>query len=452
MIRFVASALLLSPCAFGQSFQYTDFSSTAGLVLNAQAASVTGKLRVSPASGSAKGSAWYDTQVLVEGGFDTTFEFEITSQGAGGADGFTFIIHNDARGTSFLSDHGSAMGYSAFDGSAAGTELSNALVLEFDTWSSGPAGTVQTNDISASEMSEHTGGTGPVFHTEGMSLGQIDTAGSLGIDLSDGFPHTVRVFYVPGQLDVFLDGMLALTMPYRFSTGGTWVNPDFGGVPAHMAGDSVGGLMLTAGTAWIGFTAGAGGAWENHDINSWSFSSGASAFGVCNGDGGNQIGCTPCPCLNEAPAGTAGGCLNSMATSAALKRAGSSSVTSSDLRFEAEGVVPGRACHLFSGNLLAPLNPANPCFGADSGVRSIAFDGMRCVVQGIMRHGVRMSDMTGEVGTINTAWGAPDPFANFSGFTAGSTRIFQMIYSDDPLVMCQTGRNSTQAIAVSMTP
>lgn len=452
MIRTTFALLVAMPCAAAQSFQFPDFSNSAGLAFNGPAATVGNNLRVSAAASGSTGSVFYDTPVSVAGGFDTTFDFEFTSPSGGGADGMTFVIHNDARGTAFLGNTGSALGYSGYTTSPAGTGLTNALVIEFDTWSSGNDGGIATNDASGNEISIHTAGPGEVHHSEGMSLGQIDTVNVLGISIDDTNTHTARIVYVPGLLQVFLDGNLAVSAPYDIITGGTWVNPDFGGTPNHAAGASVGGLNLMSGAAWVGFTAACGGAWENHDVLNWSFDSGSSAFGVCNGDGGDQIGCTPCPCGNELALGTIGGCLNSTGVGAAILRSGSSSVSASNLRFDAMDTPPTRSCYLFSGNVIAPANSANPCFGADSGIQSNAYDGLRCVVQGIQRHGVRQSDIAGGVGSSNPGWGAPDPFVNYSAFVAGSTRMFQMVYTEDPLSGCLTGRNTTQAVPVTMMP
>ena len=47
----------------------------------------------------------------------------------------------------------------------------------------------------------------------------------------------------------------------------------------------------------------------------------------CNGDGGDQMGCTDCPCTNNAPQGTIGGCLNSAGTASRLIGTGDPSLS-----------------------------------------------------------------------------------------------------------------------------
>ena len=173
---------------------------------------------------------------------------------------------------------------------------------------------------------------------------------------------------------------------------------------------------------------------------------------LCSGDGGDQMGCTNCPCGNNAMPGTVGGCINSTSSSSRLAATGSSSISQATLRFEASGATPMHSCMLFSGNTLAPTNVANPCFGMDSGVQSIALDGIRCVVQGVVRHGMRPADANGDVGLTTDGWGSPSAFTNFAAFAAGGTKHFQVIYTDDANAVCQTGRNTSQAISVTFQP
>lgn len=182
------------------------------------------------------------------------------------------------------------------------------------------------------------------------------------------------------------------------------------------------------------------------------FDSSSPGTDVCNGDGGDQLGCSDCPCNNNSPAGTIGGCLNSAGTSPRLLASGSPSIVAADLRFEASGISPASSCILTSGIALAPTNMTNPCFGLDSGVQSVSLDGLRCVVQDVLRHGVRPSDANGDVGVTTNGWGIPNVFFNFEMFSSGATRHFQLIHRDDDRAACMTGQNSSQAVSVTFTP
>ena len=131
---------------------------------------------------------------------------------------------------------------------------------------------------------------------------------------------------------------------------------------------------------------------------------------LCNGDGGDQSGCTDCPCQNNALPGTVGGCLNSTITSALLWVLGDPSVSlppgaTTDLRFGLDTGIPATFCVLTSGDAVAPANAGNPCFGLQSGVTSVNLDGLRCAVSNVLRHGGRLADSNGSVGVINSPWG-----------------------------------------------
>ena len=185
-------------------------------------------------------------------------------------------------------------------------------------------------------------------------------------------------------------------------------------------------------------------------------------FDLCNGDGGNQFGCTNCPCGNDTQPGTTGGCINSAGTSARLLASGDKSVSlgasmTTDLRFALSGAPANSLCILNSGNALAPGNAAHPCFGQDSGIRSAVYDGLRCAIMNTRRHGGRVADPLGNVGLTGNPWGGegnpPGGIASAgSGFATGQTRFFQVIHRDNPLSVCQRGLNTSQAIGVTFIP
>ena len=79
-------------------------------------------------------------------------------------------------------------------------------------------------------------------------------------------------------------------------------------------------------------------------------------------------------------------------------------------------------------------------------------DGIRCVGQGLLRHGARPSDANGEIGTTTNGWGDPNGFFGFSSFAAGSTKHFQLFYRDDTGFGCGSGLNTSQSVRVTFTP
>lgn len=184
----------------------------------------------------------------------------------------------------------------------------------------------------------------------------------------------------------------------------------------------------------------------------------------CNGDGGDQLGCTMCPCANEAPMGSIGGCLNSGGLGTRLRASGDPSVglpsgSTSDLRLTLEDAPPFAFSVLLSGNAVAPQGMANPCFGLNSGVQSNDRDGLRCAVQSIIRHGNRSSDINGDImdasGPSRVWGGEAQPTAGIAaqgGFVAGQTRYFQVVHRDLPTQVCTRGLNSSQAVRVNFLP
>ena len=185
---------------------------------------------------------------------------------------------------------------------------------------------------------------------------------------------------------------------------------------------------------------------------------------ICNGDGGDQLGCTNCPCMNNAPAGTIGGCLNRAGTSARLAATGDTSVSlppgvSTDLRFTLAGAPPGALCVLLSGSAVAPTGMLNPCLLLNSGVQSFDRDGLRCAVMNLRRHGNRSADGMGEIMNAsgpNRVWGGEAQpnggLAVQGGFAAGQTRYFQVTHREDSMLGCMRGLNTSQAVEALFTP
>ena len=267
-----AALVLLTPSLAAQSFDYPDFSSLTNLSLVERAAQLGTVMRVHDTLGTGgnnRGAMWYDQPVNVVGGFSTTFEFQMT--GAGSGDGMAFVVQNESIagthggvGVTGIGRHAAACGYGMFATSVAGESIENSIAIELDTYTNGNWGDANNNHISV-----HTGGTGDNETGEDFSIGRT---GFLSVDLNDSQVHTLTVNYVPGTLEVVLDGVSVLTTAYDFNTGGTWVD----------SGNAVGGLDLINGTsAWVGVTASSGGSVENHDVLSWSFSSGAPSSLFC---------------------------------------------------------------------------------------------------------------------------------------------------------------------------
>ena len=172
----------------------------------------------------------------------------------------------------------------------------------------------------------------------------------------------------------------------------------------------------------------------------------------CFGDGGPTPGCTNCPCGNNAPSGSCGGCLNGTGSGARILPSGVPDLLGSSFRVDMENGNPNNFAILISGSVRLPRNATNPCFGVFSGIDSILLDGLRCTGGSVKRHRTLPTDSNGDVGLTNAPWGAVAAFLGDVGFLAGDTRYFQSFYRESIALGCGTGLNTSQAFAVTILP
>lgn len=253
ILTTLASLGLCAGTATAQNFQFTDFSSMAGMSLRGNAVQAGTDLRLTDLASNQTGNAWWATPVPVLAGFDTTFTFTITP-GPTLAEGMAFIIQNAVNGAN--TSGGSIWGL-GYGGGANGAAIANSIAIELDTFRDG-----FLNDTSNNEISIHTRGTAANSENEQASIGRTTPA----TFLSNSQQHTMRIRYVPGTMDVFVNNLTTpiLSVPYDFTSGGTL-----------LTGQAVGGLSLPNATAFVGFgsATGAGGLTERVLIHSWSWTS-----------------------------------------------------------------------------------------------------------------------------------------------------------------------------------
>lgn len=218
------------------AFIYNNFDSTAGLILQAHANSIDGKLRLSPAiPGLGLGGAWLDAKQLVKDGFDTTFQIQITDKYVYGADGLAFVIQNGP--TPALGYAGSNIGFGG---------LTNLLVVKFDDYHWQDQTFVAFDEIAVLAASSPT-----TVLWDGVANSIASVA--KGVVFSDGRIHTVRIVYHPGSLRVYLDDLENPRMTVYLNLAEV--------------------VNLDEGHAWVGFTAASGADWQNQDLISWEFDS-----------------------------------------------------------------------------------------------------------------------------------------------------------------------------------
>lgn len=213
-------------------FNFNDFADTTAFNLVDSAHQVDTAISVTPLAGWKKGAVWLDQRVSLIGNFTTEFQFRTSNKQGLGADGFAFVIQDysaDAIGGS-----GGAMGYGTnpFTGEFG---IPRSLAVEFDMWDNerdGPG--IDWPDLPANHVSIQSAGTNPNHASHVYSLG----AAELGVDLTDGQIHILRVEYaappgagVDGVLNVFVNDVLVVTAELNIMDlldlnpldGGAWV-------------------------------------------------------------------------------------------------------------------------------------------------------------------------------------------------------------------------------------
>lgn len=237
MFKQATIALTLAAAASSASattIVYNDFSNTAGLQLNGNAAAAVDSssrnvLRVTPSTMSQSGSAFSTSAVTLASdvSFSTKFTFNLNNQFNSGADGLVFAVQtvsNTAGGA------GGGIGYSG---------LNNSVGIEFDNWDNGGWDDYSGNHIGI----DINGNIDSVVQTEApvnLDSGQdiyawVDYNGA-----TDSLE--VRVSNVNVRPD-------AATLSYTIDLASVLGTPD----------------------AFVGFTSGTGWAGANHDVISWEF-------------------------------------------------------------------------------------------------------------------------------------------------------------------------------------
>jgi hypothetical protein len=250
-----AGALLAAAAALpAQSFTYPDFANIAPFALLGNAAQSGNAVRLTAVVANQTGWLWHRAPMPVANGFDTTFTFRITPPPSGTkAEGMAFVLHDDPNGIATQGGTVWGMGYGSGANGAVG--IRNCVAVELDTFQDGFLG-----DTSANELTIHTRGAQGCHEHEQWSVGRTTPA----VNLSNGQVHTLRVRYVPGTLEVFVDNAAspAISVAYSLATGGTYLSGGSAPPPA-----------LANGTAVLGFcaTTGATNLWETVEILSWQF-------------------------------------------------------------------------------------------------------------------------------------------------------------------------------------
>jgi hypothetical protein len=217
------------------AFTYNNFKNFKGLHVVGITAIRNNVLRLTPSQSYQAGACWYgNSKMSVQNGFETTFTFKIDSlDGTAGADGFAFVIQNDSARLNAIGGFGMDLGYGG---------IKNSLAIEFDMFLNSALGDLNDNHISVHSRTLQANTTSEIASLGGQAM--------VGTSMSSG-QHTVKISYIPGTLTIQLNNETVKAVQVDLSTQ----------------------LMLDQGKAYVGFTAGTGGARQIQDILSWSFQS-----------------------------------------------------------------------------------------------------------------------------------------------------------------------------------
>lgn len=209
----------------------TNFTSTNGFKIIGPAVLTDNLLRLTTANQGEVSSVWFgDRQSITN--FEASFQFRISEGANGGGDGFAFVIQDsglDATGT------GPGQGGIGYYG------IPRSVALEFDTWYN-----AERSDPSDNHISIQTLGLEPNSNDQSASLGSV----TLPFDLQDGNVHSVRIVYKEDLLALWIDSSSsAPTLQARLH------------LPSYIGSD----------TAYVGFTATTGFAYQNQDILNFSY-------------------------------------------------------------------------------------------------------------------------------------------------------------------------------------
>lgn len=238
---------------------------------------------------------------------------------------------------------------------------------------------------------------------------------------------------------------------YAFEdSSGTWLQQSKLVGSDSLSGDEMGSSICTDGTVTIVGSPLFG---SNERGAAHVFYASDDVLLYCFGDGGDQMGCTDCPCSNNAPVGSIGGCQNSSGGSARLRAFGRPSIQDDTLSFFVRSATTSTFAVLVSGANQLPLAGSVCPSGSGLLVPAAPLDGLRCIGAMQLRHGTRGTDTSG---SNVVAWGPPGGPAGgiiaSGGFTFGQVRYFQAFYREFDTLGCMNSVGTSNGVAVVIQP
>ncbi len=152
-------------------------------------------IQLTPDVAYSEGIAYHNTKLDLSRYFEIEFDIYLGDKDEG-ADGITFVIHNDPRGFAAFGTYGECIGYGRWNRDyLAGAYIAPSIAIEFDTYQN-----FRQNDPGSDHAAFLEGGTN--FHTAYWNNGDE------GYNLEDDRMHNFRFRWDPEQqlIKVSLDG------------------------------------------------------------------------------------------------------------------------------------------------------------------------------------------------------------------------------------------------------
>jgi hypothetical protein len=254
MLELGVSTIQADPAPKYITFLYDNFLQSASRLKFNGASSVTsdGKLRLTPALSDKSGGVFNKERLSLRANnaFSTYFVFQTSGQGStnpswyeAGADGFVFTLQADSNSAG---GRGNGIGFGGLDGTVG---IKNSLGIEFDMY---PNTEASIGDPSNNHIGIHLDGTVSHKNKNGSSKVVKDIPKSQFNFKNPNKQFHVWVDYNGDKIQVFLNDSA--------SKPGTAV--------VEQAGVDLASIMGSQ-DVYAGFTAGTGGAYQNHDILKW---------------------------------------------------------------------------------------------------------------------------------------------------------------------------------------
>jgi hypothetical protein len=217
-------------------------------------------LQITPADFSQAGAAYSTTAVTLgtNATFSTTFQFQFTNTGGwvgSPADGITFVLAKDSAG---LGSAGGGLGYGTVD---------NSFAIEFDTYDNTGDSVLDANSSNHIAILENGS-----IHTYDSPYFTSDIAlvNPYGVSNCTDAYHTSAGCMSNGEIWTATIGYDGINLSVTVQDGANSVYTIYDNMPIDIAS------LIGSTTAYVGFTGGTGGGFEQQNILNWQLANDTS--------------------------------------------------------------------------------------------------------------------------------------------------------------------------------